>query len=184
MGRPSWLELAGIAALGVFGALWGLSLFLFRDPSDPHWAEFAFGVMGVASAVAVSMLIVPLHWWLRHHYRGKPITGEELLYLTSTQPPDMVAFATGVVERAVFTTLALLLLTTGQSEPLMVEGHVAAVASIAGGWIVLKTVMGWRRLTTGDPAIQRLSMVGIVGSLGSVFLGVLAGVLTLRLYFQ
>ncbi len=66
----------------------------------------------------------------------------------------------------------------------MVEGHVAAVASIAGGWIVLKTVMGWRRLTTGDPAIQRLSMVGIVGSLGSVFLGVLAGVLTLRLYFQ
>ena len=95
MGRPSWLELAGIAALGVFGALWGLSLFLFRDPSDPHWAEFAFGFMGVASAVAVSMLIVPLHWWLRHHYRGKPITGEELLYLTSTQPPDMVAFATG-----------------------------------------------------------------------------------------
>ncbi len=59
MGRPSWLELAGIAALGVFGALWGLSLFLFRDPSDPHWAEFAFGFMGVASAVAVSMLIVP-----------------------------------------------------------------------------------------------------------------------------
>ena len=184
MTLPSRFQLAAVLGSAAIGVLWGLSVFVFREPLRAHWAEFAYGFMAVAGGVVIWALVEALHAWLRWHHFREGVEGTSTPYLISTQPFDLVGFTTGIVERAVFTTLALWLLTTGQSAPLMVEGHVGVLASIAGGWIALKTVMGWRRITSGDTAIQRLSMVGLIGSLGSVFLGLLAGVLTLRLYFQ
>ena len=84
-------------------------------------------------------------------------------FLESTASFDAVGLIMGICERAVLTTLAILLLKLGMlNEPLVVE-NAGVMASVAGGWIALKTVVGWRRVIKDNPAIVRLSMVGVTG---------------------
>ncbi|MBI4337249.1 MAG: hypothetical protein HY683_05420 [Chloroflexi bacterium] len=154
-----------------------------------YWWVFAYLWMGLLSATAVGMSVDLLHWWARAHYqqdRGQgSLSATARRALDSTERFDWVGFSMGVVERAVFTTLTLMLVDVAPRQsatvgaPPFITGGVGVLATIAGGWIALKTVMGWRRVTEDAPAIMRLSMVGLIGSLASVFLGIVAGVLTL-----
>jgi len=175
---------AGFLAFFILGAiLWGLLIFDKDGPvAGVHWAWFAYGFMGLANAAFVTILVVGLRWWLRRDYSKAKITEEEKKVLDSTAGFNLEAYVGGICERAVFTTLALLLITRGMQDGPLVQGNIGVLASIAGGWVVLKTIMGWRRVSAGDPAIVRLSHIAITGSLVSVSLAILAGVLTLRIY--
>ena len=58
-----------------------------------------------------------------------------------------------------------------------------ALAVAAGGWIALKTLVGWRRIPDPPPVVALLSAISLGGSLASISLAILAGVLTLFIEF-
>ena len=63
------------------------------------------------------------------------------------------------------------------------NGTIQPVLVAAGGWIVLKTLVTWRRIQNPSPDVATLSNIGLAGALLSVSLGVLTGFLTVLLPF-
>ena len=164
----------------VAGALW---LVICGEPQRVHWAEFAYLLMGWASATFVGSLVEAVHWWMRWRHSEPTLNDDAKKYLDSTSKFDLGALFMGFLERAIFTTLTLMLLTPSGNNPLSVVGNTGVLASVGGAWIGLKTLQGYRRLAAGDPVILRLSMISLLGSGTSVFLGMVAGVLSLKIYF-
>ena len=166
--------------MSVGGLLWGLILFLVLDPTRFHWAWFTYGFFPVASAAAIGILVMCNHWIIRARFRNvQEVDAKE--HLEPTKNFNGAGFINGVVERIVFTTLAWMLVSTNDG-PLHVGDSVGVLASIAGGWVLLKSLAGWRSLKSRTPIITALSMTSITASLTSVFVGVLGGVLTLHLF--
>ena len=55
------------------------------------------------------------------------------------------------------------------------------IAYVAGGWVVLKTLMGWRRVQDITQALFTMSMISILGSLLSVTAGIITGIVIVNL---
>ena len=167
---------------GLVAAVLGLVTFLWWH----HWALFAFGFMTCASAAASGGLVWGLHLWLRHLNKCVP-DGAPRLWLCSTAKFDPIRSITGLVERFAFTSVTILALAKGSPAAAhrlpMDERAVQTIVIAAGGWIVLKTLVAWRRIPDAHPIINTLSNVGVVGGLFSVGLGILGGVLALVIEF-
>jgi len=86
----------------------------------------------------------------------------------------------GVVERSAFACLTFVMLDKGNAFNIPLDWDVDNLVYVIGGWVVLKTLMGWRRIRDVDAAVMRLSMVGIMGSLVSVLSGAAVGGLMYR----
>ena len=160
------------------GVILGVHIFVFGDPTRFHWAYFSYGFFTVASVAAIGILVMWNHWILRVRF----FDVKEIPDLKRTRDFNGAGIINGVLERMVFTTLALILVVSADDGPLHVGGSVGVLASIGGGWVVLKSLTGWRRLKSEAPEITALSMISISASLTSVFVGVLGGVLTVLIF--
>jgi hypothetical protein len=180
--RPSKVNFVVYGLAWICVITWLLKWMLFQRCFPVHWAEFAYGFMTVFSFALAGTVVEFLHWWIRWVNFKQPLRSQNWStnqILKPTVPFDVLGATLGLVERVVFTTLAVMLTLASESNNGL-GTQAVVLASIAAGWIGLKTIMGYRRLTAQDVTILRLSTASIVGSLLSVFLSVLAGILALK----
>ena len=144
---------------------------------------FAYVFMGLVGIVLTGTMMPLLRWSIRYRYLGVRHRVQFDRYLTGTENFDITVVAIGIVERLVFTTLGFMLLfPKPNGGPFGVDGELGVLASIAGGWIVLKSLAGWRRVIEPSAVVQSITMTAISGSMVSIFFGIISAVLGQTLF--